>query len=518
MALTGLSPTRRTPGIVREFVFGAGISSGVSSDRPVLIFGNKTSAGSEATNTIGAPIASDEDCVLRFGRKSEARLLYRYFVSIDPNARIYIIAPPEAGGATAATIDITFAGGTATTATTGVVTILGQDVTFPIASGNTVTDVAASCVAAINAFDDGSLPLTATNVAGVVTLTTANLGPRQDYVLARVRASIQAPTSLVTTTVSVGSVISGTNEDDFSVAIATAALGEYTYQISPKFSTSTPTTTDNGVGEHIAMIREQALPVNGKSQMVTFGLVGTQAQSSSVATDVDANSVYAFFFASKNSDWTPGMIAAHCSGVMRSQQMVDPAANLAGYANTTTTKFLCPVPYSKSDWWTPTEIEQLLKDGVCPIGARATGQAYIVRHITSRSLNDQGTKDYRASEGHITSVMFAIWDVLSTRYGEQKQGKVSDDPIPGAKPVPGVDTPNTLAALIRNIFVDASGPAPFGVYASPLLDPSPAVLQSSLDSILVTRRPGGLAATFNMYAVQHNLFSEFTLREASPAY
>ncbi|NBS94004.1 MAG: hypothetical protein EBT27_09810, partial [Betaproteobacteria bacterium] len=113
MALTGLSPTRRTPGIVREFVFGAGISSGVSSDRPVLIFGNKTSAGSESTNTIGAPIASDEDCVLRFGRKSEARLLYRYFVSIDPNARIYIIAPPEAGGATAATIDITFAGGTA---------------------------------------------------------------------------------------------------------------------------------------------------------------------------------------------------------------------------------------------------------------------------------------------------------------------------------------------------------------------------------------------------------------------
>ena len=70
MALTGLSPTRRTPGIVREFVFGAGISSGVSSDRPVLIFGNKTSAGSETTNTIGAPIASDEDCVLRFGRKA----------------------------------------------------------------------------------------------------------------------------------------------------------------------------------------------------------------------------------------------------------------------------------------------------------------------------------------------------------------------------------------------------------------------------------------------------------------
>ena len=517
MALTGLSPTRRTPGIVREFVFGAGISPGVSSDRPVLIFGNKTAAGSEATNTIGAPIASDEDCVLRFGRKSEARLLYRQFVAINPDARVYIIAPPENVSGTAATIDITFAT-TSTAATTGVVTILGQDVTFPITNGQTVGDIAIACRDAINAFDDGSLPLTASAALGVVTLTTANLGVRQDYVLARVRAYIVAPTSVVATTVTVGSLVNGTNEDDFSTAITTAALAEYTYQISPKFSTSAPTATDNGVGEHITMIRDQALPINGKSQMVVFGLVGTQAQSSTVATDSDANSVYAFFFASKNSDWTPGMIAAHLCGVMRSQQMADPAANLAGYTDTSTTKFLCPVPYSKSDWWTPTEIEQLLKDGVCPIGARATGQAYLVRHITSRSLNDQGTKDYRASEGHITSVMFTIWDVIGTRYREQKQGKVADDPLPGAKPVPGVDTPQTLGALIRNVFVDASGPAPFGLYGSPILDPSPAVLASSLESIFVTRRPGGLSATFNLYAVQHNLFSEFTLREASPAY
>ena len=71
MGLTGVDPFDPIPSDRREFTFAAGLSSASGKSRNVLLFGNKTSSGSESTNVIGDPIADDSDAVARMGRRSE---------------------------------------------------------------------------------------------------------------------------------------------------------------------------------------------------------------------------------------------------------------------------------------------------------------------------------------------------------------------------------------------------------------------------------------------------------------
>jgi len=519
MALTGIDPARRTPASLRELRFAQGSSSGGGAERTVLLFANKTSAGTETVDVIGTPIADRQDCIDRFGRRSEAHLMYRTLLAADPSAAqatVRIVAPTESAG-TATTRTITFAT-TASGTTTCFVDLIGERVGFTVTTGDVVATIATNCAAAINAADSGNWPVTASAALGVVTVTAANIGPRGDYVLGTgtnigLRCSFAKD---VTTTITVAAITAGTTEDDFTAAYAEMAQGEYYYQVSPKFSTSGPTATDNGVGEHIANIVTGNLPINGKSQLVIFGLVGTQANATTVGTDTDANSVFAYFFHAKNSDWTPGMIAAHCAGVMRSQWARHPAWNLAGYANSDETPWRIPAPYSNANRLTAVEIESDLKDGVSPIGVNPAGGTYLVRQITSRNLNTQGSKDYRASEGHIPSAVHAFWARVKQVLAEQKQPFVDSDPVAGQKPAPNTWYPNSIKSILSDIINDFTGPKPLGRYDGPILKQS--ARDAMKASIVPAKIPGGISVTCDVQAVEHYLFGETTINETGGAY
>ena len=66
LLLTGIGESP-IPRIAREFRFAQGLSTGAGNDRPVVLVGNKTSAGSETVSTLGGIIESLEDCENRFG-------------------------------------------------------------------------------------------------------------------------------------------------------------------------------------------------------------------------------------------------------------------------------------------------------------------------------------------------------------------------------------------------------------------------------------------------------------------
>ncbi len=519
MALSGLSASRRTPGIARELLFAQGVSPGGDAERRVIIYGNKTSSGIATADAVYGPVADDADAIRQAGRRSELYLLYRKYVEIDPSATIYFGVATESAGS-AGTRTVTFANN-ATATDTCLIEIIGESAQFTVTSGDTPTTIGDSFVAAFNAASEGKWPATASNNVGTVTVTASQLGPRFDDVLNSLRCRfLTKTTSEIATTITVGAVSAGTTEDDFSAIYTAASADEFYYHVNPKYSTSTPTSTDNGVGEGILMIETQAQPVNGKSQVMIFGLTGTQAQASAIGADSDANSVRAFFFHAEDNDWTAGMLAAQCAAAMRRAQVAHPSANMTGYTTDSAsgTRFNVPDPYDKTDRPTSTEIEQLLKDGITPIAFTPTGRAYIVRQITSRNVNAQSAKDYRASEGHITSAVDFFWSVLGQRYAEQRQPFVADDPAEGSKPLPKVDTPSVLRALASSVIDDLTGAAPLGLYEGPILDPSPDVIAAMKESIVVTRRTGGLSVAANIYAVQHNLFSEFSIRETGPAY
>jgi phage tail sheath gpL-like len=522
--LTGIATTSPLPGTKRELRFAQGTKSNAGQSRAVVLVGNKTGGSAtldgmgDALNTVVSPslIATSEDFETRFGKRSELNWMYRKYTAVDPNANIYVVAVPENGSATAATRTFTFATAASDT-TTCLIEWGGETLEFTVNSGDTAIVQAAAAVAKITA--DPYLPFSAAIGAGgsehIVTLTAANGGPRGDLVLGRVRMRYR---KAVATTITVGSVTGGTGADDFTNALAALGQFEIYYHVAACTATAGVTTTDNGVGEYITFINDQALPANGKEQIVNFGLVGTQGQATTVATSSAANSVNAVFWHAENSDWTPAMIAAHCTAVKRSQEMIHPAANLSGYTNSENTRFTLPDPYDKND--RPTAIEQAadLDNGVTPIAFYPDGTSYIVRQVTARSwTGSSATKEYRAREGHIPSVVHYFWGEVEARYAVAKQQSphVAADPVKGQKPVKGVMYPGAVAKIVTGVIDDFSGPA---IGSIPLLDPSPDAIARMKASVAVVDMVDGTSAICDVEPVRHNLKGHFLINQTGPAY
>lgn len=511
LLLTGIGDSP-IPRIAREFSFGQGDSTGAGNVRPVVLVGNKTSAGTESAATLGQPIQSLEDAETRCGARSELRWMYYAYRLIDPTGPVSVCVVAEGGGATAATRTYTFATA-ANDATNLFIDWGGFRFTVPIASGDTAVVQAAAVAAKTTA--DPSLPFSAA-IGGVgsehiVTLTAAQLGPRGDFILGRVRMTYQKS---VATTITVGAVSSGTGADDVTNVVAELTGSTFFYHVLAATAAAGITATDNGVGEYITFIKTQALPVNGKNQTVIIGLDCTQAQATSVATSSVANSVYAFFYRVENNDWPPPMIAAHHAAMKRSQEVNYAAYNFAGYTNTDTTPYFVPPPFAKADVPTTTEQAADINNGVSPVSFRTDGTPYLVRDVTSRSwTGSSATKDYRAREGHIPSVTFAFWEEVEQRYIAQRQPNVMADPPQGRRPIAGFDTPQTMRDLVGKVMTDMAGPFKNG---RAYLDPS--VLDEMIGGISVQLSSAGFGTTATVQPVRHNLFDDFKINQAGPAY
>jgi phage tail sheath gpL-like len=501
------------PRIAREFRFAQGPSTGASNTRPIVISGNKQTTGTETVETLGLPIADLADCRTRFGNRSEITWSYIAATMVDPEATYYGMAVAEGGGATTSSVNFTIAT-TASAATTVEIHWGGFIYYVNVASGDTAGTQATNIVARIN--QDPYLPFTAAVNGGVpeqVDVTTVQKGPRSQYVLKALRMIY---TQNVSSTVTKSSVSAGTTADSFTNAITALGNAEIYYHAPACTASSSVTTSDGGVGAYVDFIRTQALPINGKNQVVVFGLDCSQSSGASVTGSAAANSVYAVFVRVENNDWPPGMIAAHMAAVKRRMEVIYPAANLRDYTNSDTTPFGILDPYAKGDRPTKAEIAADLNAGVTPIAFYPNGQAYIPRQITGYSwLGSSTTRDYRAREGHIPSVVHFFWEELVRRYSAQKQPNVADDPPNGVRPLKGVDYPATMKGLINQLIDECSGPM---INGAPILDPSPDAIRQMKESLVVERKTGGFGINCLVLPVEHNLFDDFMINQGGNPY
>jgi phage tail sheath gpL-like len=506
--LTGVDPADPIPGIIREIKFAQGVSAQSSAGREVVLVANQLAAGSETEETLGDAIVGSADCIARFGQKSEMFWQYKCYTAIDQAATIYGISPTAGTGT--ATVDVTFVGD-ATANTTLKFTMLGEEIQVGVVSGDAIATIAAALAAKINAQIEWPLG-TATSALGVTTIPVATAGYRHGYILETIRAAFTVD---ATTTVSVGTVTDGATDDDHGNALAVLEGKKIYYQVSAKANPADPdaaadaiSSSDGGMGEHCNMIDVQAQPVNGKSQQVFFGLVDTQAKATTVATG--CNTARAKFFRCENSDWTPGMIAAHCAAAHRVKEIGHPSANMTDYGQGEGEIFNIPKPYAASDMPTQPEIRADLNNGVTPIDWTPSGQAFIVRSITSRSL--QGSiNDYRVREGHIPSAIDYYWETLFTRYFTSKQDFVADDPKKGSPPLAGVTYPRDVKALHNNVIDDLINYA-----GGPVLDPS--YWDAMKTTFACVRLTDGISCRSRPIASKHNNKGQFLIEESSEAY
>lgn len=447
---TGIPYDYALPGHFVEVSLGAGPVSGSALDYPILLVGNKTSAGSATVDSVvygptsATPLLTEQDAINLFGSGSE---LHRMFLRVTDSASgagnqttaIYAIAVTESGG-NAATQVITFTT-TATAAGTGRVFVNGDFVDFAIASGDNVTTIATAAKNAINA--KTKWPVTAANASGVLTITAKQKGPRGNWFrgFAIILGTGVGTTSDVTAP---AFYTGGTTADSNTTALATL--------LSQRFFTIVSAAEDaTQLGALATQVAAQALPITGIRQWIIAGYNGTQANAITISTGL--NSAYAEMVHIQNSDWPPCEMAAYVAGVYALYEVKpSPRKNFSGFGNGNNESFRIPAPLSGTVP-SKTTLNTGIRNGLTPIGVNPNGSTYIVKRCTTRCLNGSNP-DFRSRDSHKRTVAFHFADDWYAKLSANFSGKsLANSPARGAHvPGPNVATPDTVkGALIRLI-------------------------------------------------------------------
>jgi len=173
--------TLRTPGVHVEFDPSRAVQGLDVVPFKVLLMGvNATVAGS-ATEAVPLLLTNQAQAELLFGAGGQLTRMYRKFRANNRFTEVWAV-PWDSSG-TAAIIAATFVG-TATAAGTVFLYVDGERIAVNVASGDTETEVAAAVVLAVNA--DSTLPVTAANVAGLLSLTVKWAGVDGDDMPVRI--------------------------------------------------------------------------------------------------------------------------------------------------------------------------------------------------------------------------------------------------------------------------------------------------------------------------------------------
>lgn len=205
--------------------------------QPALLVGQKLSAGT-ATADVPVPISTEAQAVSLFG---DGSMLHRMVVAFLNNNLAHElwclpVAEPGAGVAATGTLTVT---AVPTSAGTFSLYVAGQRLAIAAGPSDTVTTIAAAIVTAVTA--NTSLPVTAANVAGVVTFTCKWKGSTGNDIDIRanyggIRAGEEMPIGMTATIAS--KLTGGTGAPVFTTAIAN--LGDENYEfVALPFTDST---------------------------------------------------------------------------------------------------------------------------------------------------------------------------------------------------------------------------------------------------------------------------------------
>lgn len=442
IVLTGLAANDPVPGEYVEVAFAQGPASlGTTTYKAVLI-GNKLAAGAGSNGVLYGPdtpisMTGEDDAELLFGAGSELQRMVSRFVKNNPTTPLYAIAVAENGSATVATGDITFVG---TATQSGAVRIYVDDefVDVGFVTGDTATVIATNAVTQVNA--KGKWRVTASNVAGVLTLTSKQKGPRANLIRFFARVQPFQGTGITVTPVASTLTTGGSAADDLSTILSVLEPERF-YYIIPAANDLTQ------LAALFAQINAQAAPIVGLRQRMVAGSVDTLANAITVVDGL--NGARAELVWQLEGDIAPGEIAAHQGAIYALEESPSvPTLNFNFYGQGDGQAWQLKAPLSGAKP-TRSQVYAALNAGVTPIAVQ-NGSAYLVKRITTR-YKSGAVVDYRVRDAHKVTVPDRYGDDLVTKAALTMRGKsIGDDPKK-AEPGPGpkVVTPRVVKAMIN---------------------------------------------------------------------
>ena len=413
----------KRPGTYIQVSLGVGTRSAGDVPIKVLLYGNKTSAGSVATDT-ALPVYTPEDVEGYAGARSELYGMAVRAFNANPSISLSIIAVPESAGASA-TETIVFSG---TATAEGTVTVwIGNwgKVTVAIAVGDAAATVATNVAAAITA--KTYWPVTASPSTGTVTVTAAQKGPRGNYTAIR---ALQENGAGITMTPPSGAYLSGgTTMDDPTAALAAVSPTRYHFHVTP-YQTATE------LALFKSHMNTHAAPLVGRRQRWVAGSIDTLSNSITLSDTI--NHVRGEIAWHYNGLDTPGEIAAAYGATLSLYNGIRRSWN---YDDQVVTGLVPQV--SSADEPTDNEIESALNAGLTPLYSNS-GEIAIVRRITNYHLDSGSNPDYSVLDGHKVDVPDFIADDLQGSFRSTYPSALIGPDVEGQDPPVDVVTPSMI--------------------------------------------------------------------------
>lgn len=421
----------KRPGVYTKVWLGVGLRATGDSTRHVELFGNKLPIGSAVANT-EYDVYSEDDARSLFGAGSELHLMVKAAIAAWAGVTLKCIVIAESAGA-AASGTIIFSV-IANANGTGYVTVLGEEIEFPITAADTPTIIGDNAIAAINA--KGDWPVTATNAAGTLTVTARQKGPRGNYIA--VRARVSGGIGVLCAPPVGGYLTLGTTSDDPQTALDVIASVQRRYLVAPY---SDPT----NLTKFQTHVDAQDEPEVGHRKQMVWANLDTLANATGVVTGRNFGRGQCGWM--YNSDLPCSMMAAGLAARRAAGESTSCAHNFNGE-----TVGGLKAQYRVADRPNSSQLQAALNNGVTPLASADDGSAYIVRSITTHSRDTLGNADYRVLDTLKVSITDEAADRVETEFWDRyRTFNASQDPPEGEPSAPGVVTPSMCEDLAYEI-------------------------------------------------------------------
>ena len=336
---------------------------------------------------------------------------------------------PTVSAGIAASQTITHAAGPPTVAWNVTLKIAGRKIYYTWSAGETDTQGAAKGVAAINA-QTTDLPVTAANVAGVITVTFKAAGTWGNDCTISVT---YADGTTGTVVAAAANLAGGTLESSPATLLTNVQKTEYGKILLCTGNTSAAlASATSDVGRVKTHIDTYATGRAALLQELVVGLTGTASAAKTGSAQHNYGPLQYVLMRAGLS--LPCELGAAEVGARIREELLDPAANRIGMLYKAT---LYGPTDLNADKLTDPEIEDLLQSGITPVDYDSSGNPFPSRPITTYFKDGSANADDRILDTSRVAGTYAIArDFRSFLPAQFPGAKLSADLLPGEEPLP----------------------------------------------------------------------------------